>query len=455
MGVSQDVFSLINALPEAVLIVDRRRGKFAGGNAVFSELMGASNNPLLGTQIFDLPFSTKRVKHELLRLFVKVSRDAGYNKTYSFHHVSPDASIKNISASARKIALGDGEYIVFTLRKEQSEKVQLSDSDSWNFYMQLASEPYMEFRPVIPVPIIGSPDSRVEFLQMLGEVLRVKYANKAAAEFYFDKQGTLEGKSFISLFNRESDAIGFLDMLSVVGHMKGETAVNTNKALGINVEMDCVVRFDNQDDIAALYCNQRDLSSAERYKAIIGGSKFETDFMFHQPFVGFAFLAPSQPLERPPIENLDAKLDEMLDQILIVRANQTIIDIYGSDKSKFFMKPMRGLFSEDRVARQVLKELFVMRETSSGWPSVSGDDFELVSVFRAVFDNADRLSGVLVVSSVHGYGYRPRHSLRRAAGYYEGYEHVPKYSSPGDEQAPPHRTKQHHSHGSNYSNYAP
>jgi len=435
MGIRQDVFSFVNALPKAVLLVDRRKRTFAGANAAFFELTGFANDAFVGTQAFDLPFSSREIKRGLLHLFIKVSRGAGYNKTYSFRHVCPNGTIKNISASGRLAVLNGREYIIFILSHDQSEAL-LDDSDSWKFYLTLAYEPYMEFRPSTHVATVSEPEGRMEFLQKLGNALQVKFFNNDALRFYNDDRGTLEGKSFLSLFNKESDAIGFLDILDVVGRIKGETAVDTSKASGVHVEMNCIVKFDTVGSIMALYCSQRDLSVERRYKDIIGGSRLEMGFMFHQPFIGFAFLVPPQPLERPSIEDLYTKLDEMLNQITVVRANEAMLNMYDVGKSGFFMKPMSSFFSDLGEARQVLKELFVMRETSLGKLKEPGGkiseektsekkasqekvseektsegklDFERVSIFRAVFDNADRLSGVHIATSKHSYGFTPRH----------------------------------------------
>ena len=412
MGIALDVFSFINSLPDAVLILDRRRGKFIAANAVFFKLMGFAKDAFVDTPIYKLPFNSKETRHGLLRLFLKASRKNEYCN-YSFHHVCPDGTVATLSAFAAKAVLREQEYVIFNLKRTEHKGEQYAedDADSLKFYKALAYEPYMEFRPGSPVHVVEEQERRMDFLHMLGESLRVKFSNSAAAKFYQgDRGGSLTGHTFLSFFNKESDAIRFLDMLSAVGQMKAETTVNTYKDFAVQVEMNCVVKFDEDGAIEILYCSQRDLSGYQRYKSIIGGSRLEMEFMFNQPFVGFAFLVPPHPLERPKIENLDATLDDMLNRITVVRANQTVMEIYGSDKSKFFMKPMAGLFNDAGVARQVLKELFVMRESSSGRLGISGkeNDFEGVAIYRAIFDDADRLTGVFVVASRHSYGYRPR-----------------------------------------------
>jgi|GEM_PF-2271248 len=416
MGVALDVFSFINALPDAVLILDKRRGKVVAANEVFFKFTGFAKGVFQDTPFYKLPFNSKEVRHGLLRLFFKASREDG-GGSYVFAHVCPNGSVMDVYAYAVKAVLGEGEYIVFSL-KQAMEQTAEDDADSLKFYKALAYEPYMEFRPNSHVPVVEEQENRMVFLQMLGESLRVKFSNSAADKFYQGSRGSLEGQTFLSLFNRESDAIRFLDMLAAVGQMRAETTVNTYKDFAVQVEMNCMVKFDDDDDaIAVLYCSQRDLSGYQRYKTIIGDSRFEMEFMFNQPFLGFAFLVPPHPLERPKIENLDATLDEMLNRITVVRANQAMTEIYETDKSKFLMKPMVGLFYDPGAARQVLKELFVMRETSFGTYKVDNEEgCDRVSICRATFDDADRLTGIFVVSSSYNCGYHPRHTGAQPSG---------------------------------------
>jgi hypothetical protein len=259
-------------------------------------------------------------------------------------------------------------------------------------------------------------DERMSYLKFLGDALRVKFANEAAIALYRGEGGFLIGETFASFFNKEDDALRFLDMLAVVGQMKAETVVNTYSRIA-QVEMHCVVKFNEEGSIDALYCAQRDLTGHQRYKEIIGGSQVEMDFAFNQPFTGFAFLAPPAPIERPQADNVDAKLDDILDQVLIMRANQAMVDIYNTDKARFLMKPMRELFADTNTARQVMKELFVMRTTSVERYAPSEETveniLERISIFRAIFDNADRMNGVFVATSKDDRYYKARHSNKK------------------------------------------
>jgi hypothetical protein len=341
--------------------------------------------------------------------------------SFSFPYVNPEKMVKNIVATAGCFTIADQEYVVFTFKELPSQEILLTGGDdtvSWKACLDLAYEPYLEFRPLVPLQPFRERDERMSYLQFVGDALRVKFANAAAVMFYRSSGGLLTGEPFVSFFNNKDDALRFLDMLVAVGQMRAETAVNTYNKVA-QVEMRCVVKFDDEGAIVAVYCAQRDLTGYRRYEAIIGGSQRTMDFIFNQPFTGFAFLAPQNPIERPHADNVDAKLDEILNQILIMQANQAMIDIYQMDKSRFLMKPMRELFVDQDIARQVMKELFVMRTSSvenyASSEEAVKDIFERVSIFLATFDNADRMQGVFVATSRDYRDYKARHKSGGAA----------------------------------------
>jgi len=204
-----------------------------------------------------------------------------------------------------------------------------------------------------------------------------------------------------------------------VGQVKAETTVNAyNRSM--QIEMNCEVRFNDDDgSIVALYCGQRDLSGRLRYQAILGSSQLEISFMFSQPFTGFAFLAPATSIERPRADNVDDKLDEILEQILVLKANDAMSDIYNIEKSKFLMKPLKAFFLTQDTARQILKELFVMRTTSvkhfASYADGQAEIFELVTFYAATFDDVDHLNGILIAASKHHVDYKARHIVVRNA----------------------------------------
>ncbi|MDR3230693.1 MAG: PAS domain-containing protein [Synergistaceae bacterium] len=413
MAAFPNLLPIINALPEGVVIISRDRGRIVEANDAFLRYTGFTQEDLLSAHFIDLPFFAKQVRRNLIRLYIRALHGRKEGETLAVEYVAPDQTLRNVILAASRFVFADRIYVAFVLREEAP------DASSWGNCLHLTYEPYMEFHPSELLMPPQDLDDRMSFLKLAGRVLRVKYANSAAVDLYGGQGGSLTGRPFVSFFNNTDDAIRFLDMLSVVGQMKAETAVASRGGLPAEVEMKCVVRFGSRGEIAALYCSQRDLSGARRYEAIIGGSRVEAEFTFNQPFAGLAFLTPPHPLERPEAENVDNIIDIMLEQIMVMRANQAMISIYGSDNTKFLMKPMRDLFPDAALARQVLKELFVIKTSSvaiySSGEDESSDEETLshVLIFRATFDGADRMNGVLMTASKHDSDYQPRHSNKK------------------------------------------
>ncbi len=412
MSASQNLLSVINALPDAALILSQERGKIVEANSLFLGHTGFTKDDLISAQLNRISFFPRQIRHGLVRLFMRVLRDSEGERTFRFRYVTSDKTFRDIVAYASRFSFEEEHYILFTFReavRQETPGPSEEELESWKSCLRLGYEPYMEFRPAVPLlPPLESED-RTSFLKLAGGSLRIQHANNAAEELYGEQNRELTGKTFASFFNNGNDAFRFLDMLSVVGQMKAETAVTTPHGQIIQVEMNCMVRFGREGTISAVYCSQRDLSGYRRYEALLGGSRIEMDFIFNQPFLGLAYLTPSHPLERPDAEHVENNLDAMLRQILVVRANEAIFTLYGMDKTRFLMKPMAELFSNIALARQVLKELFVVRESSAAVYDVSGRTLKYVSVFRATFDDADRLNGILMATSKYDNGYKARH----------------------------------------------
>ncbi|MDR3265609.1 MAG: PAS domain-containing protein [Synergistaceae bacterium] len=409
MTALSNLLPVINALPEGVVIISRERGKIIGANDVFLKYTGFTQEELLSSNFTNLPFLSRQVRRTLVRLYIRVLRGRKEGETLSVEYVTPGHTLRNVVLAASRFEFAEQTYVAFVLRDETP------DAASWKNCLNLTCEPYMEFHPAATLIPPFELDDRMSFLKLAGSVLRVKYANSAAMDLYGGESTSLTGRPFTSFFNNGDDALRFLDMLSVVGQMKAETAVSSRSGQAVEVEMNCVVRFGGRGEIAALYCAQRDLSGARRYEAIIGGSRVETEFTFNQPFAGLAFLTPPHPLERPEADNVDDMLDVMLEQILVMRANHAMIDIYGygTDRTKFLMRPMKELFPDAALARQVLKELFVMRTSSVAVYAPDNETLSHVSIFRATFDDADRMNGVLMAGAKHADNYQPQHSNKR------------------------------------------
>jgi PAS domain S-box-containing protein len=413
MNLSGDVLSVINALPDAVLIVRRTGGRVVAANEAFLRLSGFSGEALADRPVFSLPFFTKATRRGLLRLSVHAARGEAKKENFSFNFLSSDQTVKNFSVRGERVLSGGEKIILFTFHEVSPETAAETETESLQGCLGLGYEPYMEFRAAdVLLPPPGLED-RLGFLKKLGSSLRVKFANDSALKLYKNERVGLEGAKFVSFFHREDDALRILDMLSIVGSLKTETTVKAGDSL-VQVELNCAVKFDGEGAVAALYTCHRNMTQDLKYKAILGGSRTEMEFMFNQPFVGFAYLAPRRPLEYPQADGTDESLDEMLNQILLVRANQVMLDLYGADKTRFIMRPMTDLFPSAVMAREVLKELFVVRTSSVGLPaSPSGAGAKGKSgktvLFKALFDDANRLSGVLAAASTHGEGIPVRH----------------------------------------------
>jgi PAS domain-containing protein len=413
----QNVLSVIDALPYAILLLDRKRGKVLLANKAFLRQSGFPKEDIFDKDLLSLSIFTKSIRRGLIRLFIKALQGKGEDESFSFPYVYPDKTVKELLVSVLQVAFSGGEYVVVAFREisPQDSAAREDEMESLKSYLILGYEPYLEFRPVSPLPPAGEMESRLPFLKEISESLQVKFANDAAVKLYQGGRGSLGGKTFLSLFNKENDAFRFLDMLSVVGLMKAQTVVVAYGGEIVQVEMNCAVTFDSEGAITALCCCQRNMSRQRHYEALLGGSRTEMNSMFDQPFVGFASLAPRRPLEFPKAEGSDEEIDAMLNQIAILRANQTMFTIYGTEKTRFLMKPMTGLFPDKETARQALKELFVMRTTSLEVFSLPEGEFRYVVIFRATFDDANRLSGISVVASRHSDGYKARHRSKKNA----------------------------------------
>jgi PAS domain-containing protein len=411
----QDVLSIIDALPYAVLLLEHRRGKIVLVNKAFLKQSGFFGEDLVGRQLISLPFFSKPVRRGLIRLFIKALQGKGSAEDFAFPYARPDATVKEFLASAERGTFSGEELVILTFREAlpRSAEAKEDEMESLESYLSLGFEPYVEFRSSSPLPPVEEIENRLPFLRSVSESLRVKFANDAALRLYRGSEGSLEGETFLSLFNREDDAFRFLDMLSAVGLMKAETTVVAHNRKLVQVEMNCAVKFNDEGAISAVYCCQRNMSSQKHYEALLGGSRAEMEFMFDQPFVGFAVLAPHRPLEFPEAENVDEALDAMLNQIVILRANQTMLTIYDTEKARFLMKPMTDLFPDADTARQALKELFVMRTTSLEVFGPPDGESRYVSIFRASFDDASRLNGISVAVSKHCDGYKARHNNKK------------------------------------------
>ena len=112
---------------------------------------------------------------------------------------------------------------------------------------------------------------------------------------------------------------------------------------------------------------------------------------------------PKRPLRRPDaasVENalVDPLLDSMLDSLVLMTINEAMIKIRGAAKNQLLMQPLSTLFPHRTQAVQVLRELFVTRESSYAHYDEE-NRLNHISIFKAIFNDADEMTCVFVVTS--------------------------------------------------------
>ena len=145
------------------------------------------------------------------------------------------------------------------------------------------------------------------------------------------------------------------------------------------------------------------------YVTQVAISRQEHDFIFAQPFLGIGRLVPLQPLARPDAENADKMLDGYLDNVLLISANNALADIHGVPKNSLLMQPLARLFPERSAGVQVLKELFVTRKSSFADYDEETGELRRLTLFKAVFNNADHMVRIFLASSLQPQGFQEEH----------------------------------------------
>ena len=126
----------------------------------------------------------------------------------------------------------------------------------------------------------------------------------------------------------------------------------------------------------------------------------EQNFIFSQPFLGLGRMVPLQPLTRPHHANADTVLNGYLDDILLTNANDALGELYGVEKNALLMHSMPVLFPDRSAAVQVLRELFVTRQSSFATYHEHTGELLRIALFKAVFNDADHMARIfLAVSS--------------------------------------------------------
>ena len=127
------------------------------------------------------------------------------------------------------------------------------------------------------------------------------------------------------------------------------------------------------------------------------------DFAFNQPFLGVGQLVPQHPLKRPEAESAEAELEKLVNSILLVAANDALLKLHNARKSQFLMQPMSSLFPNALHAVAVLRELFVTKESSFALYDGNGT-LQHITIFKAIFNDADELVRILISTSNHSEG---------------------------------------------------
>ena len=294
---------------------------------------------------------------------------------------------------------------------------QAEDIAAFNAFADMTQEPWLEFRPRSQgVPMLFQEE---DLLENLGQELIVHKASKAARKLFSQGDPSLErtdlplrGKSFMSFFYREETALQFLDMLSKVGQLQAPTTLVAESGEPLEVEMSCSVQFGAEDTITALYCIPRRVEQNQDLIVQHSVSGQEQDFIFSQPFLGLGRMVPLQPLVRPQPANADTVLNGYLDNILLTNANDALGELYGVEKNALLMRSMPFLFPNRSAAIQVLKELFVTRQSSFATYRENTEDLLRIALFKAVFNDADHMTRIFLAVSPQLYGI-PEHRETR------------------------------------------
>lgn len=420
MQTSRETQAIIDSLSDPILIMESRRGRVLACNAAFIHELGFSEENFKGKPFIRLPQFTRAVRHGMLDLYFRAKRRDGKHP-FTFQYADPKGSLKTISATADLLDYEGQSCVLAHLHVLRSSETgllqQLEEIAAFNALVQMTREPWMEFRsrsPVAPMPC--DSEDRTGYLTNLGRELVVHRASGAAQELLGGKNSetggagpSLIGKDFISLFCRNEDALSFLDMLSNVGQLRAPTLLTDGSGGSVEVEMTCSVRFGTGDAIAALYCTPRRQGQNRNAKSLDVVSRQEHDFIFAQPFLGIGRLVPLQPLARPDAENADKMLDGYLDNVLLISANNALADIHGVPKNSLLMQPLARLFPERSAGVQVLKELFVTRKSSFADYDEETGELRRLTLFKAVFNNADHMVRIFLASSLQPQGFQEEH----------------------------------------------
>lgn len=417
--------AIIDSLSDPILVIGPHRGRVVAYNAAFVRELGSFGENFRGRSFTRMPQFVRSVRRGLLDLYVRAKRRKDDKPPFSFQYVDAQGYLKSLSASAGLMEWGDRSSVVFHFRSLPASTAaapqQAEDTAAFSTLVDMTREPWMEFRShQIVEPISLDDEDKAGRLLALGQKLVVHKASKAAQKVFASPNSSLDsatspimGKDFISFFHREEDALRFLDMLSNVGQLRAPTTLIDGSGKMLDVEMSCAARFESGDAIAALYCIPRSSELSRNYKTLLSENRKEQEFIFNQPFLGLGQLVPSQPLDRPDPAHVDEVLNSCLESIRLLNANDALASHYGTLKSSLLMQPMSCLFPSRSAGIQVLKELFVTRQSSFATYDEKTEELQRITLFKALFNDADCMVRIFVASSPQPYGFKERHSNQK------------------------------------------
>ena len=443
MNASQEMQAIINTISDPILIIGPSRGRLVACNKAFVDEWGFSEDTFMDRSFLRLPQFSRTILRGLIRIYTRARHRKAKIDPYVFQLPHSDGTLRTISATASPLdGTLSGERCVilrFQILPSVSpdDMQRQEDAVAFNIFADISQEPWLEFRPSIPILAPHFEDGdKTSRLAAIGHRLHLHRASKSAVNFYglqavrpnnsssSDANGKKNERHFLSFFYREEDALRLLDILTTIGFVKAGTSLVDRRGQVMDAEISCAIQFGVGNTITALYCIFHFSEDVVKYRDMLNENRREKEFILNQPFLGVGQLVPKHPLDRPDAVSADEELENYLDTILLMAANDALIGLHGMQKQHFMMRSMPALFPERTSAVLVLKELFVTRQTSFATYDDEGA-LKNISIFKAVFNNSDQLIRIHIASSPHSLGFAER------------YNNLPVEAEPDSENADP------------------